>query len=209
MKKKLDKLKEMLKLNKKMLVFLLGLSIIAIATGAIFVTILSKTDQELVKDYIAKFLTNIDSNKLDYLAAFKNSFISNLIFIISIWLLGISVVGIPIMLFMYFTKAFIIGFSISNIILNYKLKGCLLSLAYIFPHQIINLFIYILLIIYAFAFSLRIIDAIFKKKTIDFKFIVNKYLIVLAICMLGILLTTLIEVFVTPVIIKTILPLIK
>lgn len=209
MKKILDKLRQKIKSNKRMLVFLLGLMIIAIITGAIFATVLSKSDQGLVKDYIAKFFQNIETNKLNNLLAFKNSFISNLIFILGIWLLGISVVGIPIMLFMYFSKAFILGFSISNIILNYKLKGCLLSFVYVFPHHIINLLIFIFLIIYAFSFSLKIINALFKKKTIDFKLIINKYSIVLAICIAGIVVTSLIEVFLTPVFIKTILPFVK
>ena len=113
------------------------------------------------------------------------------------------------MLFLFFTKSFILGFSISSIILNYKLKGCLLSFIYIFPHHIINIFLLILLVIYAFAFSIKIINALFNKQTIDFKLITNKYLTVLVITIIGILITSLIEVFITPLIIKLLLPIIK
>lgn len=209
MKKILDKLKDKIKLNKRMVIFLLGLMIIAIITGAVFATTLNKTDQALIKDYLAKFIQNIETNKLDYFEAFKSSFVSNTIFVLGIWLLGISVIGIPIMLFMYFSKAFILGFSVSNIIINYKLKGCLLSFLYIFPHHIINLFIFIFLVVYAFAFSAKIINAIFKRKSIDFKLIINKYLLVLLICFIGITITSLLEVFLTPNLIKLVLPFIK
>lgn len=209
MKKKMDKLKEKIKANKQIIIFLLGLTIVAIIFGAIFVTVLNKNDQTLVKDYLEQYLNNIKNNKLDYLVAFKNSFISNLIYILTIWILGISIIGIPIMLFLFFTKSFILGFSISSIILNYKLKGCLLSFIYIFPHHIINIFLLILLVIYAFAFSIKIINALFNKQTIDFKLITNKYLTVLVITIIGILITSLIEVFITPLIIKLLLPIIK
>lgn len=209
MKKKMDKLKEIIASNKRIIIFLLGLTIVAIIFGAIFITILSKNDQGLVKNYLEQFLNNIENNKLDYWEAFKNSFISNLILILIIWILGISVIGIPIMIFIFFVKSFILGFSISSIIFNYKLKGCLLSFLYIFPHHIINLFLLMFLVIYAFAFSIKIINALFNKKTIDFKLITNKYLTILIFCTIGILLTTLIEVFLTPLIIKPFLSFIK
>lgn len=209
MKKKMDKLKEIITANQRIIIFLLGLTIVAVIFGAIFITILSKNDQALVKNYLEQFLSNIENNKLSYLDAFKNSFVSNIILVLIIWILGISIVGIPIMLFIYFFKSFVLGFSISSIIFNYKLKGCLLSFIYIFPHQIINIFILMFLVIYAFAFSLKIINALFNKKTIDFKLITNKYLIILLICITGILFTTLIEVFATPFIIKSLISFIK
>ena len=209
MKIKLDKLKSILKTNKQIIIFLLGLSIIAVVAGAFYITILNKTDHSLIEESISGFFNNINNNKLNYGLSFKNAILNNIGFILLIWLLGISVIGIPIIIFLFFSKVFTLGFSISSIIFNYKLKGTLLSLFYVFPHHIINIYIYIVLIAYAISLSLKIIDSIIKRKIIDFKLVMNKYLYVLLISFIIIIITTLLEVFMVPSLMKFIMSVIK
>ena len=207
--KVLDKLRNTVKINKKITSFLFIIAIIGIIFGAIYTIILSKTDKQLVTEYLDNFISQIKDNKLDYMSALISTIVSNLSFIIIIWLLGISVIGIPVSLFMFFTKTFILGFSITSIIYRYKLVGSLYSLIYIFPHQIINLIIYIILMLYSLSLSLKLIYSIFKKKTIDFKLVMNKYTLVLIISIVSIIITSLIEVYIFPNIIKLILPILK
>ncbi len=209
MKKLWDKLCIKIKINKKLITFLLGIIIIGFISGSLFITIISKSDQNLVKEYISSFINNIQVNKLNYMETFKNTIISNLTFILIIWVLGISIIGIPINIFMYFIKAFMLGFSVSAFILKYKLKGCLLALIYIFPHHIINIFAYTLLMVYSIKFSYKLIDTIFKRKIINFKNIINFYIGILVIVLLIVLFTSLIEVFLIPNIINKVLLIIK
>lgn len=209
MKKQWDKLKSIFIINKQITIFLIGLSIVAVVAGAFYITILNKTDQSLVKTSINEFFNNINNNNLNYIASLKNIILTNVGFIIVIWLLGISVIGIPIIIFLFFSKAFVIGFSISSIIFNYKLKGTLLSLFYIFPHHIINIYIYIILIAYAISLSFKIIESIIKRKSIDFKVVMNKYLYVLLVSLIVIVITSLFEIFAMPAILKIILSLVK
>ena len=107
MKKQMDKLKNKTTSNKKIIVFLVGLFLIGLIAGSIFITIISKSDQALVKEYIKEFVNKADKNKLNYLEALKNASLSNGLFIVIVWLLGFSIIGIPIVIFMYFSKAFI------------------------------------------------------------------------------------------------------
>lgn len=209
MKQILDKLKQVAKKNKKIILFLLGLAIIGFITGTLFTTILSDTDKTLVKDYINEFINKIKTNKLDYLNSFKNAFLSNVIFVITIWILGMSVIGIPINIFIYFSKVFMLGFSISSFILKYKSKGCLLSLIYIFPHHIINIMIYTVLTILSINFSKRIIFSMKSKKTISFSSHFKKYSFIFALGLILLSITTIIEIFLTPFLIKQILFIIK
>ena len=97
---------------------------------------------------------------------------------------------------------FIIGFSISSFILTYKIKGCLYAFLYIVPHNIINLIIYTILIYFTINFSLTLIYAIFKKKNINFKIIMNKYVNILFLSLGLILITSIYETFVVPNLIK-------
>ena len=205
MKKLLDKIKSNIKTNKNMLIFLSIIGIIGVIIGTILNIALNSDDSKLVSEFLNNFIYNIQNNSLDYNASFINSIISNVGYILLIWLLGISIIGLPITIFIFFSKTFIMGFSVASIIVNYKLKGCLLALAYIFPHMIINIFVYIFLAMYSISLSLKMIQTIIKKQALDFKFIINKYLKVLIICLITVILTSTIEIFITPHIIKLVI----
>lgn len=205
MKKQMDKLKNKTISNKKTIVFLVGLFLIGLIAGSIFITIISKSDQALVKEYIKEFVNKADKNKLNYLEALKNASLSNGLFIVIVWLLGFSIIGIPIVIFMYFSKAFILGFSLSSFILQYKFKGLLLALIYFFPHHVVNILAYILILIYSLKISFILINSIIKKKTISFKAIMNRYLIVFAVSIGMVIVASLYECFVVPFLIRNLI----
>jgi len=205
MNKHMDKLKSKTYNNKRILIFLFVLFFIGIIAGSIFITIISKQDQNLVRSYIEEFINNINHNKLNYFDALKNNILSNILFILIVFILGISIIGIPINIFMYFSKAFTLGFSISALILEFKFKGIILSLFYIFPHHIVNILAYTLIVMYSIKVSYRLINGILKKKTINFKPLINRYLKVLGICICVIVITSLYECFIVPFIFKRII----
>lgn len=209
MKQIMDKLKQVASKHKKVILFLLGIAFIGFITGTIFTTILSETDKNLVKGYIQEFISKIENHKLNYTNSFKNAFISNTGFILIIWILGMSVLGIPINLFIYFAKSFIIGFSISSFILQYKSKGCLLSLIYIFPHQIINIIIYTVLLMFSMNFSKKLIYSMKSKKSVSFQTTFKRYTVIFLLSLAIVTITTVIEIFITPLLIEKILFIIK
>ena len=129
--------------QKKIYFFLIGLVIISVLSGILFWFIISKQNKLLVTNELTSFFNCIkDGASINYWSSLLNSIITNLIYIILIWLLGISIIGLPIILFMITVKGFIIGFSISSIIAIYGFKGLLGAFVYTFPHQIIFLFLY-------------------------------------------------------------------
>lgn len=207
--KYLDKLKRELKVNKKGIGFLIGISVIGFIFGCLFIIIISKSDKLLVKEYIESFLKNLNTNKFDYLDIFKNTLFNNLLFIFIIFLLGMSVIGIPINIFYFFLKSFVLGFTMVSFILTYKIKGCLFSLLYVVPHNLINIFIFTILVYYSINFSILLIYGITKKKSINFRNMMNKYLKILLLTLIIILITSLYESFILPNIMKSLLFLIK
>lgn len=207
--KKLDKLKNKVKVNKNLTIFLIVLGLVGIISGSLFVTILNSSDKILVNERLNTFLDNIQNDKLDYLFVLKSNMITNIVYILLIWLLGISVVGLPILVIIFFSKIFILGFSIGSILACFKLKGILFSVAYVFPGNVISLIAVFLITMYAMSFSLKLIYALFKKKTIDFKLLINRYSKVLVICLITIILTNLYDTFIMPNLIKLLIPIIK
>ena len=194
--KKMDKLK--ITINKKMFIFLLALFVIGIIVGSLFVTILKDSDKTLITESLNNFFTNVKTLNLKWKSTLITTLITQASYVIGIWILGISIIGLPLILIIYFSKAFILGFSIGSILLNYNVKGILLSIAYIFPHHIINFFIYTILSIYALSLSIKLFDSLLHKKKLDFRPILNKYLFILMVSVVLCITSTLLEVFVMP-----------
>lgn len=192
----MDKLK--ITINKKMFIFLLALFVIGIIVGSLFVTILKDSDKTLITESLNNFFTNVKTLNLKWKSTLITTLITQASYVIGIWILGISIIGLPLILIIYFSKAFILGFSIGSILLNYNVKGILLSIAYIFPHQIINFFIYTILAIYALSLSIKLFDSLLHKKKLDFRPILNKYLFILMVSVVLCITSTLLEVFVMP-----------
>ena len=205
----MDKLKFQVKIDKKLLIFLTVLLLIGIAFGSIFVSILDNSDKTLVNEHLNNFINSIETDKLDYFQALKSNLITNISFVIVIWLLGISIIGLPIILIMFFSKTFILGFSVGAILSVFKTKGLLFSLVHIFPGQVISLLLYLLLTMYAMSFSFKLIYVIFKKKTLDFKIVMNKYFKILLLVLTIVVLMNLYDTYLMPKLVKILIPFIK
>lgn len=193
--------------NDKILLFLSGLAIIGLITGSLFITILSSTDKTLVEEYITNFVSNL--NTINFFDTFKNSILSNIVFFIIVSLLGFSIIGVPIIIFLYFLKFFSLGFSISSFILSYKLKGILISFIYIFPLQIFHLLVDTLLCLYSIKISCNFIYSIFQKKDINYHKIIKKYIFILFCTLIGYIISSLYESFVLPFLLNKIINIIK
>ena len=204
MKKYMDKLKSNIRINKNLFVFLLVIIAVGIAAGSIFVTVLNNEDKVMVSDYLNNFLNNLNSNNLNYSGTLINTLIFTLGAALLIWLLGISIIGFLLILIFLFIKAFSIGFSIGSIIINFNFKGIIIAIAYIVPHHIINLMIYLLISSYALVLSYRLINSFTKKQSFEFKSVFNRYLFILLFSIIILLLSVLYEVYGAPKLINLI-----
>lgn len=198
MKKIWDKTFKKIHTNKRMLVFLFTLLFMAVLFGSFFATKLSTNDLEEIKSSLDTFFSMTKQNKLNPLPAFFQSFGANIMFTIAIWILGISVIGAPLMIVLFFMKAFTLGFTIASMIKIYRLKGLLYSLIYIFPHQVINLLVFIFFIMFSMSLSITLFQALLKKKTVDFSKVMNRYVFILAITIGILIITSLLEIYLMP-----------
>lgn len=203
MNSKLVKAKNHIISQKRTYIILLSIILLGIISGIFFRFIISSNDKKLVNDSLIKFFNSIKlKDNLKFLNTFINSIINNLFYIILIWLLGISIIGIPLVIILLFFKSFIVGFSISSIIHLYGFKGILGALAYISINNILFLFILLLISFYSISFSIKLFKYLFLKVNINFKEVMNRYLRILIICLIGIFISSLIETFITSYLIK-------
>jgi len=209
MKKYMDKLKRNIHINKNLFVFLLVIVIVGIVAGSIFSTIIDSNDKKMVLEYLNSFFANAKEGKLSYDTSVINTLVFTVGFALAMWLLGISIIGFFVVIFMLFMKAFILGFSISSIIASFGFKGILLALVYVFPHHIINILVFMLLTAYALIISFKLIKCITSKKPLDLKRIMHRYVIVLGVSVVLLIITSLYEVYIVPKLLSFIMGILK
>ena len=170
MKELINKIKQ-----NKLLFILLIIMILFTILGILFPALINSENKTLIKDSIESFMKAIDKKNINYISAFISSITNNIIVTILIWILGISIIGIPIILISIAFKSFLTGFSITSIFITYGIKGTLIAIIYTLPN-IINLLGSFLLGYYAISFSIMIYKSVFKKETRNWQPIVKRYL---------------------------------
>ena len=171
--------------------------------GIVFANVLSSNDEKMVTLKITNYFNNLrDDIPINYLANFMNSINNNLIYLVIIWILGLSIIGLVLNNFILFFKSFILGFTIGSIINIYLYRGIILAIIYVFPSLIINILIYGIIVYYANNFSLNLFNLLFRKKNIKFSSIVGKYLKLLLICCIILIISSVLETFFHPFVIK-------
>lgn len=102
--------------NARQYAIILLLFLIGLIFGIIFVNNSSQTQIEEVTTYINEFVNSIKSNmQIDKGNLLKNSLISNFILAISLWFIGSTVIGIPIVYGIIVYRGFCLGYTISTI----------------------------------------------------------------------------------------------
>lgn len=188
--------------QKRKYLFLTIIMTIGIISGIIFIFFISKEDKSLVKQELELLFSNIKDNKLNYGNSLINSVSSSLVYLSIIWILGVSIIGIPVVIFMLFLKGFVFGFSISSIIANYGFNGVILSFITQIPSNLILLIIYLLMGFYAINFSIRLFQVLFFKKEVNLSFYFKRYNQIALISLGCIVIASLVETFLIPFLVK-------
>lgn len=185
--------------NKNLIIFLISLFIISFIIGSIFYKYLNNNDKELIKNSIDSYF--ILSNT-SYLESFKDIFLEAIFNIFKIWLLGISVIGIIVVLFIYFSEGFSTGFTVFSMIKTYNMKGLLSSICFLFPSRIVYLLVFFCICFFAIKISYKIIILLFFKKDINMEYEMKRYFKVLILCILFSFIYSILETFISPFMIK-------
>lgn len=133
---------------------------------------------------------------------FLESIINNYLQLFIIFVLGISMIGIPVITLILFFKGFMLGTTLSTIILKYQIKGILGSILYVFPIMIINIIIYLFFSFFAVYVSVKFLKALLKKDNLNFKTFLGKYLLSFVISIILITIACLLDSFLTPLLLK-------
>lgn len=146
----MNNLRTSIKLNKKLMVFVISLFLIGIILGIGYYFLQSKG--------IKLVITNELSNISEIINNSKNNILYHFIILTIIFILGFIVIGTPLILFYLFYEAMSLGFLITIFTVNYEFKGLIFSLLFIIMYK----FIYLLILTYISLNSLKTSKLILK-----------------------------------------------
>ncbi|MDH6369736.1 stage II sporulation protein M [Paenibacillus sp. PastF-3] len=201
-------LRLMMKEQTPLYIFVGVLFLVGVVFGALIVSALTMDQQQELGDYLGNFFVTVDQQGL---SAAPDSYWSiaalNLKWIGLIWILGLSVIGLPGILILDFLKGVLIGFTVGCLVSQYSWHGMLFALVSVAPHNLVLIPVLLLSSAAAIAFSLQMIRSrvLGQRRTpITRPFTMYTILsLVMALLILGI---SSFETYVTPIMMRWVTP---
>ncbi|MEH7110507.1 stage II sporulation protein M [Bacillus sp. JJ1764] len=145
--------------------FIVVLFLMGVIFGAIVVNSMSFTQKENLFYYLSQFFGQVSNGEVaENSDIFVQSFLHNSKFIGLMWVLGISIIGLPIILILLFLKGMVVGFTVGFLVSQMGWKGFGLAVASIMPQNLVIIPIFILMSAFSVIFSMRMIKKQFMKK---------------------------------------------
>ena len=204
MKKIIKYLNDTIKKEKNILIFILITFFLGLILGSLFINFITEDDKKLLVEQLELFLSNVKNLTKDVfgIKIFSGEILNNGFQLFIIFVLGISMIGLPVVIIIMFFKGFMLGTTLATIILKYQFKGIIGSFLYVFPCYIFNIIIYIFISFFAVHASIKFLKALFKKDNLNFKSFFGRYLLSFIISMFLMNIVCLLDAYLTPGLLK-------
>ncbi|MEW6621638.1 MAG: stage II sporulation protein M [Bacillota bacterium] len=134
------------------MMFLLGST-----TGAFVIRMLDEYQLKELVEYLDFFLKGLPVWQINSIVIAQDAVINSIKIISVIWLLGLTIVGIPIILVVVYVKGFILGFTVGFLLIKKSYVGLLISIFAVLPQNLFYIPSIIICAVAAVTFSLRLI----------------------------------------------------
>ena len=185
------------------LIFLIG-----IVLGALAIKVLPDTQKMELVQYLNIFFSEFAHQAQGNMEILLTTLGSNLKIILLLWVLGFTIIGIPFVLFIIFTRGFIIGFTVGFLVNEYVFKGFLFALVSILPHNFIVIPLLAFTSVTAISFSIRLIR---RKNQIAGRLFSDSinYSLLCAMACVAMIVASLVEVYVSPIFMRLVVGLLS
>ena len=177
---------QFLKRNKVFSILII-LTIICFILGFFFYAKLDNNSRDIIKNNIYSLLNEPVSLK-DFIL---NTFLSNLL----IWILGISILGIFIVIPLYLFYIFTTSFELCSFISVLGIKYMPSTIIYFIPRFIILICTFILCF-YSISFSIYLFRSFFLQKQYNYMIIMKRYIKIFIISFIGLILSSTLQYFI-------------
>lgn len=184
--------------------FMILIFMIGIVVGALAVRTLPDEQKNELIHYLHIFFTGLTqgAESMDVNGNLISlAMLNNTKTILLMWVLGFTIVGIPFVLFILFTRGFIIGFTVGFLVNEYVMRGLLFALASVLPHNFFAVPAVLVMGVSATRFSLMLVQRKTYSKINLWYEAVHYSMFCLLIVMI-MLLAALVEIYISPVFMK-------
>lgn len=188
-------------------IFVIVLFLMGVIFGAVVVNSLSFSQKEDLFYYLSQFFgTLTDGKEATAMDLFKQSLLHNSKFIGLMWLLGISIIGLPIILIILFIKGLVVGFTVGFLVNQMGWDGFLLSFVAILPQNFIIIPIFIITAVITITFSIQMIRRQFMKKMSQPLFpLLSRYLLAFFVAIISLAAAAGVEAYLSPALMKAVI----
>ncbi|WP_429699414.1 stage II sporulation protein M [Alteribacter keqinensis] len=150
--------------NRSIYVFSIVLLMMGVIFGAVIVNSLTTGQKNDLFTYLSQFFGQVEKGELaSSEEAFTQTFAHYSKYLGLMWFLGLSVIGLPIILILLFLKGLVIGFTVGFLVSQMGFDGFILAFAAIFPQNLILVPVFIITATVSISFSLKICRQIIRK----------------------------------------------
>ena len=148
--------------NIKAYIIVIIIFIIGIVAGVIFINNTNETQSTEIQNYITSFINSLKQDyHIDKLELLKKSLGDNFILILTMWFIGSTVIGIPIIFGIVLFRGFCIGYTVSSIIAS---LGVQKGLIFLFTTVFLQNLIFIPVVICMTVSCIRLYKSIMRDK---------------------------------------------
>lgn len=123
---------------KSLYLFVIVLFLMGVVFGAIIVNTMDPTQKDGLMNYLSYFFRGLKQDGIaDPSIAFQHSFGDYLKTIGLLWILGLSVIGIPVIVLLLFVKGIVIGFTIGFLVNQLSWKGVWFAFLAVVPQNLL------------------------------------------------------------------------
>jgi len=108
-----------------------------LTAGSMSAVRMDKSKSEELSAYIQDFMQKAEGVSFESARMARNAMINNSITVAAIYVLGLTVIGMPVTLAILFVRGFVIGFAVGFLTRDLSMGGLLLTAAAILPHNLL------------------------------------------------------------------------
>lgn len=156
---------EHIKNHATIYLFMIILFLTGIIFGAVIVNSMDFIQKQDLFFYLERFFKQITEGvTIDNIDIFWDSFTYHAKYLLLLFILGLSVVGLPLVWVLLFIKGLVVGFSVGFIVNQLGWKGLLLASLSIAPQNFIIIPVYIIAGSLSMIFSLTLLSKLFSRR---------------------------------------------
>lgn len=168
--------------------------VIGIIIGVIFINNLSENQSNEISTYINSFLENIkNNNNFNYADLFKDSVIQNLVLVVTLWFVGATLIGIPLVFAIVLFRGFCLGYTISAVM---HVLGIPNGIVFVLTSMFLQNIIFIPAVIALAVSGIRLYHIVVKDRSSEgIKYAIIRHSVFSIVILVLLIISSVIEVF--------------